>query len=80
MDTLELESDTIKLEHVAKEMMMNTIIHIKEQNQNILEVLQQKDKEEKQKDNKMRFDKSVDKTIKAQFPNDDELLMARVKD
>ena len=60
--------------------MRNSINHLKELNINIEEFLQKKENEKKKKTKKDLFNKTVEKTIKAQFDKEDELMMARVKE
>ena len=60
--------------------MRNSINHLKELNINIEEFLQQKENENKKKTKKDLFNKTVEKTIKAQFEKEDDLMMARVKE
>ena len=51
--------------------MRNSINHLKELNINIEEFLQQKENENKKKTKKDLFNKTVEKTIKAQFDKED---------
>ena len=60
--------------------MRNSINHLKELNINIEEFLQQKENENKKKTKKDLFNKTVEKTINAQFDKEDELMMARLKE